>query len=137
MPQPAKVEVVAGVVIFQHGKVLLVQEKQPKVYGKWNFPAGHVDEGETIEEAAIRETKEEVGYDVELDTALPVLHESIDRPVLHAFTAHITGGELRFPEAELLDAQWFTPTEIRTMAAELRTAAYILGAVDMLYPEHD
>lgn len=58
--------VVAGCVIKKDGNYLLVQERQPKVYGKWNLPAGHVDKDETIEQAAVREAKEETGYEVEL-----------------------------------------------------------------------
>lgn len=128
----AKVAVIASVVIAHQGRILLVQEKQAKVYGQWNFPGGHVDQGETIEEAAIREAKEEAGYDVELDRALPVVHESIDRPVLHSFSAHIIGGELQYPEDEILDAKWFTPAEIRAMGPNLRSAEYVLGAIDEL-----
>jgi ADP-ribose pyrophosphatase YjhB (NUDIX family) len=129
MPTPIKVSVIGSAVIQQNGKVLLVQEKQAKAYGKWNFPGGHVDEGETIEEAAIREAKEEAGYDVEIDQALPILHESAEQPVLHPFTAHITGGELRFHPEEMLDVKWFAPTEIRAMSRDLRSAAYILGTL--------
>ena len=58
--------VVAGVVVEKDSKYLLVQEKKELVYGLWNLPAGKVDEGETVEEAAVREAKEEVGYKVRL-----------------------------------------------------------------------
>ena len=58
---------IAGCLIEHDKKFLLVQEAKPAVYGKWNTPAGHVDEGETLEEAALRETKEETGYDVMID----------------------------------------------------------------------
>jgi 8-oxo-dGTP pyrophosphatase MutT (NUDIX family) len=53
---------IAGCVIRDtYGRFLLVQERLEKVYGKWNMPAGHVEAGETIKAAAIRETKEETG----------------------------------------------------------------------------
>jgi len=61
-----KTPIAAGVVIKQNNKYLLVQERMTSQYGLWNWPAGKVDVGETIEEAAIREGKEETGYDVEL-----------------------------------------------------------------------
>lgn len=59
-----KVSVVA-VYIEQDGKVLMVQEKG-QAWGLWAPPGGHIDEGESIEEAAKREIKEETGYDIEI-----------------------------------------------------------------------
>lgn len=86
--------VVAGCVIRdEKGRYVLVQEAQPKVYGLWNIPAGHVDKGESIRDAAIRETKEETGYDVELLDKIDVYHEEIQEPVRHAFQARISGGK--------------------------------------------
>ena len=110
-----QVPVVAGCVLERDGKYLLVQEKNPKVYGKWNLPAGHVDIGETIEAAAVREAHEETGFEVELGAQISVEHPSIERPVLHAFQARIVGGELTIPPEELLDAKWFTIEEIRRL----------------------
>lgn len=108
--------VVAGCVVRnKDGKFLLVQEKQKKVYGLWNLPAGHVDKGETIEVAAVREVKEETGFDVELDTKIDIYHETVQSPVRHAFTANIIGGELRAQEGEILDVQWFSFDEITAM----------------------
>lgn len=130
--QIAKVSVGAAVLIIEHGKILLVQEKKPTAFGKWNFPGGRVDTGESFEEAAIREAKEETGYDVELDQALPILHESIDHSVVHPFAVHVVGGELQFPEDEILDAKWFTVDEIRSMTAELRVPSYMLSSIDAL-----
>ena len=122
--------IVCGVVIEKNGKVLLVQEKQPKAYGKWNLPAGRVDQGETLEQAAIREAKEECGFDVELGGELLVQHASVDRPVLHAYKAKVVGGELAFPKDEMLDARLFTYDEVHKLGRELRNPDYILGAID-------
>jgi 8-oxo-dGTP pyrophosphatase MutT (NUDIX family) len=108
--------VIAGCLIEQDGKYLLVQEKQPKVYGLWNLPAGHVDKGETIEAAAIREAREETGYEVELITKIGVYHEDITRPIKHAFSAKIVSGELKFPDDEILDAKWFSVEEIAELS---------------------
>jgi ADP-ribose pyrophosphatase YjhB (NUDIX family) len=127
MPEPATVPVVAGVVIERDGQYLLVQERQPKAHGQWNLPAGKVDVGETIEQAAIREAKEECGYDVKLDRNLLTIHLGIERPVLHAFAAHITGGQLQFLPDEIMDAQWFTRDEINRL--DLRSPQFILGAL--------
>ena len=56
----------AGCIIEKDGKYLLVQEAQKHVYGLWNLPAGKVEEGYTIAETAVKEAKEETGFDVEI-----------------------------------------------------------------------
>jgi len=112
MKEFLKVGVIAGCVINQDDKYLLVQEKIPKVYGKWNLPAGHVDVGESIEQAAVREAFEETGYKVELKKEIRVEHSSAQTPVLHAFTTKIVGGEQTVNPDEVLDVKWFSKEEI-------------------------
>lgn len=125
----ALTHIICGVVLERDGAYLLVQERQPKAYGLWNLPAGKVDEGETLEQAAAREASEETGFDVALKQHLYVLHPEAHRPVMHAFAADITGGELHIPQEELLDAQWFTFDQIQAMQDKLRNAEYVLGAI--------
>jgi len=129
-----KVQVVAGVVIKQDGKFLLLQEKQPKAYGLWNFPAGRVDLGESLEQAAIREAKEESGYDVELVKEIAIFHAQATDVVKHAYEAKIIGGKLNFPDDEILDAKWFTLEEIEQMKDKLR-GGWILEAISILERE--
>lgn len=59
-----------GAVIFRkyHGNTELLLIKHV-IGGHWSFPKGHVESGETEEETAIREIKEETGIDVELCSA--------------------------------------------------------------------
>jgi ADP-ribose pyrophosphatase YjhB (NUDIX family) len=109
------VGIVAGCVIKQDGKYLLVQEKQQKVYGLWNLPAGYVDKGEEIEVAAVREAKEESGFDVELDSLIAIYHNTANEPVKHAYKAHIVGGELAVQEDEILDVKWMTYQEVEEL----------------------
>lgn len=54
----------AGGVLFQCGTVLLVQVKYGANKGRWMLPGGLVESGESIEQAGIREFKEETGLDV-------------------------------------------------------------------------
>lgn len=126
----ALVEVVGSAVIKKDAKYLLVQEKQPKAFGLWSFPSGHVNEGETLEQATVREAKEECGIDIELHEELLVLHPSMQIPVLHAFRATIISGEVVFRKDEFLDAGWFTLDEIRAMKDKLRNTPYIVGAIE-------
>ena len=53
-----------GAVIFENEKLVLVRRGQPPLDGRWTFPGGVVELGETIEQAVIREVKEETGWSV-------------------------------------------------------------------------
>jgi len=68
---PATISIIAAVV--HNGKVLVVNEKSKKKNG-YKFVTGYVDEGETMEEAVIREVKEETGLDVVVKGLIGVRH---------------------------------------------------------------
>lgn len=56
-----KVRATVGAIIKKDGKVLLVKRGHEPFKGYWCFPGGHIDFGETAEQAVIREVKEETG----------------------------------------------------------------------------
>lgn len=120
-------EPVAGVVLKdEKGRYLLVQEKQLQAYGLWNLPAGWIDPGESAQQAAIREAKEEVGFDVKLQTQEPVLSKLNNKGnrLLTSFYAQIVGGVLEYPGDEILAAKWFALEEIEGLhkSGEIRDA---------------
>lgn len=104
--------VVVGCLIEKDEKYLLVQEKLPEIYGLWNLPAGKVEKGQILKEAATREAKEESGYDVEVVREIGIYHKDGEKSVKHVFEAKIIGGELEVPEDEILDAKWFSFNQI-------------------------
>jgi 8-oxo-dGTP diphosphatase len=63
---------IVACLVEQDGKFLIVQESKPGREGLYNLPGGHVDGEEALAETAIREVKEESGYDVELSGFLGV-----------------------------------------------------------------
>ena len=109
------VYLVAGSVIEKDGKFLLVQEKKPSAYGLWNLPAGKAEKQFTLEENAIKEAKEETGFDVEIIREIGVFHKEGQESVKHAFQAKIIGGALDIPEDEIMDARWFSFEEIEEL----------------------
>jgi ADP-ribose pyrophosphatase len=113
-----RVGIVAGCMLKKDGKYLLVQEKQPSDYGLWCLPVGHVDKGEEIETAAVREVKEETGLDVRLIKEIALYHESAIKKVKHIFSAEIIGGELIAQEKEILDVKWLSFNEIERLNSE-------------------
>jgi 8-oxo-dGTP diphosphatase len=130
----ARVGVVGGCLVEKDGKYLMVQEGGPDVYGLWNFPAGQIDEGETIEEGAIREAKEESGYDVKLGEEVGLFHESIDLKIKHIFKAEIIGGEPTPQEDEILDVKWFTFDEVSKLNDEKKLRAWWI--FDLIQKSH-
>ena len=125
----AYIFMVAGVILKKEGKFLLVQEKKPSVYGKWNLPAGKVEVGDTLEQTAVKEAKEESGYDVKLIREIGIYQKDVNRPVMHIFEAKIVGGELNYPKDEILDAKWFSLNEIFAMKEKLRES-FIYEAIE-------
>lgn len=128
--QVATTFIVAGAVIEKDGKYLLVQERQPRAYGLWNLPAGRVDVGESLEDTAVREAKEETGLDVELIHKLGIFQDKSSEPPKHAYLARITGGELITPNDEVMDLRFFTYNEIEQLGEKLRNS-WILEAIKL------
>lgn len=114
-------KIVVGVCIKKDGKILMIQEAREDVYKLWNFPMGHLDDGETIFEGAKREAKEETGYDVEL-TSINSIQNFIDKDIIKiTFNANIISGEVSYDENEILDVKWFSIEELENMSSkELR-----------------
>lgn len=71
-------EVGVGGVIVHGGKVLLVKRAKEPLRGRWMVPGGTVERGETLEQALVREVREETGVLVQPRDLLLVL-ERIDR----------------------------------------------------------
>lgn len=109
----------------------MVQENHPNpdIYGKWNLPSGRVEEGQTIEETAVRETREETGFDVELIKKRDIFHEVAQKPVVHIFEGKIIGEELKYPKDEVLAVRWFTFEKIKKMKDKLREK-FILALIE-------
>ena len=59
-----KLKLSAGLVIIQNGKILLAHPTNAKWKGTFSIPKGHVEQGEELIDAAIRETREEVGIKI-------------------------------------------------------------------------
>jgi ADP-ribose pyrophosphatase YjhB (NUDIX family) len=133
MDHPAwiTVGVSAGVILQQDEKFLLVQEGSPDIRGLWNCPAGHVDQGMTLEATAVKEAKEESGYDVELVRPLGIWHPTATDTVKHLYEAKIVGGVMMKPNEEIMDIRWCTIDEIRELRDHLR-GPWVLEAIQMV-----
>jgi len=98
----------AGVVLIEDGKVALIERHRAGL-DYFVFPGGGVDEGETPEQAAIRETMEELGLEVVIKQMLAIIHFGQSDQMY--FLVEKVGGEFgagtgeEFTDADPLDPQ--------------------------------
>ena len=100
MSGPETPKVMVDVVIPSEEGVVLIRRGSDPYEGMWALPGGFAEVGETVENAAVREAKEETNLEVELERLVGVYSEPDRDPRGHnvsvAFLARATGGE---PEA--------------------------------------
>jgi len=111
-----------GTVTIKQGKILLVRRAFEPGAGKWSIPGGMVEVGETLSEAAARETEEETGIKVKILELINVF-DMIDRDpdnkirfhyVLVDFLSKPVGGEEK-PSEEVSEMKWVAYEEAKTM----------------------
>lgn len=107
---------VSGLVISEDGKWLVVKKKYGGLKGKWSLPAGFVDEGETADEAVLREVREETGIDSKIVGLIGlrtgVIKEEISDNMI-IFQLQVSGeSEIRVQDRELYDVQFMKPEEL-------------------------
>jgi 8-oxo-dGTP pyrophosphatase MutT (NUDIX family) len=98
--------VVVNVAVIQDNRILLTQRDD---FETWILPSGGVEEGESIAQAAIRETKEETGLDVELTRLVGIYSRlgNILSSHIVLFAARPVGGEIKCQEGETIAVEWF------------------------------
>ena len=104
-------KVVAGTLFTIDKRVVLLRRGVEPGMGKWVFPGGYVDRGESVPDAAIRETKEESCVDVRLGSLLGVYSYPHSANVIVVYAAEVIGGELGAGD-ESLEAGAFNAKEI-------------------------
>ena len=106
------VQIGSNAIVERDGSVLLVRLNYGPRDGHWTLPGGLVENDETTEEAAVRETKEETGFDVHLDGLLASWMRPGFPILVVIYRAHITGGELRIAPDEASEAAFFPKAEL-------------------------
>ncbi len=104
-------KVVAATIFTMDGSVVLLRRAVEPALGLWVFPGGYVDRGESVAEAAIRETKEESNLDVRLRSLLNVYSYPGSPNVVVVYAAEVVGGELQACD-ESAEAKTFAPAKI-------------------------
>lgn len=108
----------AGCIIVKDNKVLMCREGKKSCFNQWNFPSGHVENGENIIDGAIRETYEETGLKVKLTGLFPItqIYAGTETHVLFRFKAEVIGGEIKVDKKEILEAKWIDLDDLKKMS---------------------
>lgn len=128
-------KIIVGGIIEKDNKILMVKEAKKKCYGKWNVPAGHLEDGETIFEGAIREIFEETGCKVRLKNMLPIMSGELENTtfMIITFTTELLEKKISFNKEEILDVKWISKEELENMGCEdLRDEKLIIKTLEML-----
>jgi 8-oxo-dGTP diphosphatase len=113
---PTRPYLAVSAAVFRDGRVLIVRRGRPPAQGLYTLPGGGVELGETLEEAIIREVREETSLEI-APLELVGFREAIARDakgrverhfVILPFAARWVQGEISLNE-ELAEAHWLTP----------------------------
>lgn len=122
-------------VVVTDDSVLLVERGKGAPRGLWSFPGGHVEPGETVRAAAVREVAEETGLDIEITGLVDARDVIYRRPdgslrlhyVLNVFSARLTTTSALVPRhgGDVMDAR-FVPL------ADIGSYTLVDGIADVL-----
>jgi len=107
---------VVAAIIKQGNKILATQRGYGDLAGGWEFPGGKIEEGETPEEALVREIHEELEALIEVDSLVTVVDYDYDTFHLHmhCFLCHVASGQLELHEH--MAARWLDAENIDSVA---------------------
>ncbi len=123
-----------GIVFNSQGQVLVTQHSQNK---NWSFPKGLIDPGQTTQEAAIREVKEEGGVEAEIIDKVgynkyvyTMEGEKIFKVVTYFLMKYISG-DPKDHDWEVSEAGWYTPEDALKQLSFSQDKALLKKALEM------
>ena len=136
---PMRPYLAVSAAIFRDGRVLIVRRGRPPAHGLHTLPGGGVELGETLEQAVIREVREETGLAI-APLGLVGFREAIARDaagrverhfVILPFAARWIEGEIALNE-ELAEAQWRKPDELAGLKTTEGLAEIVAAAAERI-----
>lgn len=104
---------ISTAIITSGGRVLMIRRRVAEGDLSWAFPGGVIEQGETPEQAAVRETAEEVGLEVK---ATRILGDRVHPKSGHHMTyvaCELVSGEAHVADAEeLAEVEWLTHSQL-------------------------
>jgi ADP-ribose pyrophosphatase len=125
---PDSPRVAVGAIVIKDGQVLLVRRGQPPSEGLWAVPGGRVHLGETLQQAAEREIKEETGLSIHardpVYTFDVILRDEAGRVRFHYVIVDLMADYINgtvCPGDDAREARWVTPDELERLPTNQTT----------------
>src|ERR1700730_17622274 len=138
-PYPTRPYLAVSAAIFRDGRVLIVRRARPPAHGLYTLPGGGVELGEALEQAVVREVREETALEVE-PVALAGYRQAIARDdagrierhfVILPFAARWIAGEVLLNE-ELTEAHWLNPNQLSGLTTTEGLAQIVAAAAERI-----
>lgn len=146
----AKKEFSSGGVVFRTragGKGWEIVAVQRARHEDWSLPKGHIEEGETKEQAALREVKEETGLDAQVLFPLETIEYYFRKPkgdlirkIVYYYLMEAINTRLGGPNWEVSEARWVDINEVRNLLTYQKDKEVVTKALVELrvrFPEED
>jgi NAD+ diphosphatase len=128
----------AIIVLVERGGELLLARSRHFLPGMYSVLAGFVEPGETLEEAVVREVREEVGVTVKDIKYFGSQPWPFPHSLMIGFTATYAGGEISLSDDEIEDAGWFTVDNLPTIPGKISIARKLIDwFVSKQSPSHE
>jgi NAD+ diphosphatase len=116
----------AMIVLVERECKLLLARSRHFLPGMYSVLAGFVEPGESLEEAVVREVKEEVGIDVKDIKYFGSQPWPFPHSLMIGFTATYAGGEITLDDSEIEDAGWFTADHLPRIPGKISIARKLI-----------
>lgn len=115
-----------SIVLVKRGKELLLTRKSEWAAGRYSLVAGFVDFGESLEECAIREVREETGISITNVRYVGSQNWPFPAQIMAGFVADYAGGDVKVDSNELEDARWFAADLLPSLPSRRSIARWII-----------
>ena len=119
----------AIMILVTRGRDILLARKPSFPPGRFSALAGFVEPGETLEDTVIRETREEVGVEIQNIRYFGSQPWPFPHSLMIAFTAEYAGGDVTPDGVEIEEAQWFEPTRLPKLPPKISISRRLIDTV--------
>jgi 8-oxo-dGTP diphosphatase len=136
---PSAPRAAVGAIVFRSGRVLLVRRGHPPSQGLWAIPGGRIELGETLQEAAEREVREETGLTIHARKPVyafdVVLRDETGRVQFHYvivdLLADYVSGTVQAAD-DAYEARWVAPNELKELPLNQTTLEVLTQVLDFV-----